>query len=354
MVETGKMAEAGAHGGFVLLLRFTLIIAFVVIVLGSFVRLSNAGLGCPDWPGCYGHLVGVPENLSEIESANQDYPQRIVEPHKAWKEVIHRYFAGSLGLLVLALVVMSMIYRRRVGQPVGLPMAILALIGFQAMLGMWTVTLQLKPVIVMAHLLGGFATLALLWWLNLSISKWSRIITRRNLSSIKVLSIIAALVLISQIALGGWTSANYAALACPDFPTCHQQWWPDTDFTEGFILWRGTGINYEFGVLESPARTAIHLTHRIGALVVLLMIGSLALILRFGRSIPSTLRGTGSAILLLLIAQISLGISNVVFYLPLPVAVAHNAVAALLLLATLTAVFMIKSATLQKPSERFL
>ncbi len=348
------MVEAGAHRRFVLLLRLTLVMGFAVIVLGSFVRLSNAGLGCPDWPGCYGHLVGVPENASEIESANQDYPQRIVETHKAWKEVIHRYFAGTLGLLALFLVVLSVIFRRRPGQPVRLPVAILVLIGFQALLGMWTVTLQLKPVIVMAHLLGGFATLALLWWLNLSISKWPRITIRRSLGGIRRWANLAAAVLVVQIALGGWTSANYAALACPDFPTCHQQWWPDTDFAEGFILWRGTGINYEFGVLESPARTAIHLTHRIGALVALLIVGALALILRFRQAIPSALRGTGSAIVLLLAAQISLGISNVVFYLPLPVAVAHNAVAAMLLLATLTAVYMLKSATLQKPSERFL
>jgi cytochrome c oxidase assembly protein subunit 15 len=241
-------------------------------------------------------------------------------------EMIHRYFAGALGLMILALTVWAWRRRRHdPGQPVGLPTALLALVIFQAALGMWTVTLLLKPVIVMAHLLGGFATFSLLVLLAL------RTAPRRPATPVRgwrTASAAALLVLVTQIALGGWTSTNYAALSCLDFPTCQGSWVPDMDFDEAFVMWRGLGVNYEFGVLEHPARTAIHVTHRVGALVTFLVIGGLVLgLLRARQGL------TGAALLIggLLLVQVALGIGNVLLHLPLGVATAHNGVAALLL-----------------------
>jgi len=321
-------------------LRLSLVLTLIVIVLGAWVRLSDAGLGCPDWPGCYGRLL-APTQAPHIERANEVFPERPVEGAKAWKEMVHRYAAGMLGLLVLFMAVLAWRGRRRPGQPVVLPFVLLGVVIFQAALGMWTVTLQLKPAIVTAHLLGGFTTLALLWWMVLS--------TRRAgppegaaPRAAGPLVLVALAVLVVQITLGGWVSTNYAALACPDFPKCQMQWWPEnTDFSEGFVLWRGTGVDYEFGVLDGPARTAIHLTHRIGALTTLLVLGGLGLWL-LARA-RGAVRAVAGAVLVLLVAQLSLGISNVVFYLPLPVAVAHNAGAALLLLSVLALIYVLRS-----------
>lgn len=300
------------------------LLALVVVVLGAYTRLGDAGLGCPDWPGCYGELL-VPETEHAVR--DKEYlAQRPLEPAKAWKEMIHRYFAGTLGLFILAIAILSWRRRSEPGHPVWLPVFLVGLVIFQALLGMWTVTLQLKPVIVMGHLLGGFATLSLLVLLYLRTGV-NRVSATAGLGYLAGLALI---ILVTQIALGGWTSSNYAALACPDFPTCQGAWMPETDFKEGFILWRGLGINYEFGVLEHPARTAIHLAHRIGALVTLFVLALVAFraILRD----ESELRSTGWLVAVLLLIQISLGIGNVVLQLPLLVAVAHNAVAVLLLL----------------------
>lgn len=304
-------------------------LALGVVVLGAYVRLSDAGLGCPDWPGCYGHL-GVPESEQHVVQANAAYPERPVEAPKAWKEMIHRYFAGTLGLLVLALAVIAWRRRDEAGQPVVLPLLLLVLIVFQALLGMWTVTLLLKPVIVMAHLLGGLATLALLWWLSLRQSWTPR--TGGDAHWLRPWALLALVVVVLQVALGGWTSANYAALACPDFPTCQSAWWPPMDFKEAFTLWRGLGISYEGGVLDNDARVTIHVVHRLGALVVLLYLGWLVR-QAMGTASERVLRGMGLLIGGLLLTQIGLGIANVVLTLPLPVAVAHNAGAALLILA---------------------
>ena len=216
-----------------------LLLCFCVVVLGAFVRLSDAGLGCPDWPGCYGHIT-VPDADHEVQAAEARFPDRPVEAHKAWKEMVHRYLAGGLGLLILALSILG--FRQPSPRPprwllLGLP----ALVVFQAILGMWTVTWQLKPAVVTAHLLGGMATLALLALLNLRL--WLRRIQPPRLLSAarrcRMLAMLALCVLIAQIFLGGWTSTNYAALACPDLPTCQGQWVPETDFSEAFTLWRG-------------------------------------------------------------------------------------------------------------------
>lgn len=334
------MAER-AHSFFRVTVATVLALAFVVVVLGAFTRLSDAGLGCPDWPGCYGHIGGVPMTQAELEQANASFPGRPVDMSKANTEMVHRYFAGGLGLLILTLAVTALCFRRRARLPFKTTLALLALVIFQALLGMWTVTLQLKPVIVMAHLLGGFATLSLLWWLFLGGSTWAA--TLAGSSRYRVAGLLGIVILVGQIALGGWTSANYAALACKDFPTCQSQWWPPMDFSEAFVLWRGTGLDYEFGVLDNPARTAIHVTHRIGALVTtiyLLAFGSTL----FVRARRGALRVGGAAVIVLTLLQVSLGISNVVLGLPLGVAVAHNAVAALLLLAMLSLVYLLRPA----------
>jgi cytochrome c oxidase assembly protein subunit 15 len=306
----------------------TCFLAFLVVLLGAYTRLADAGLGCPDWPGCYGKLL-VPKSEEHVTEKHY-LEQRPLEPHKGWKEMVHRYFAGTLGLLILVLAVWAWLRRREAGQPVWLPTLLLGLVIFQALLGMWTVTLQLKPVVVMAHLLGGFSTLALLVLLALR----TRSGERRGVLPVNLqwrgLAAAAVLVLVVQIALGGWTSSNYAALACPDFPTCQGSWWPETDFREAFVLWRGLGVNYEFGVLDHPARTTIHLVHRIGALVTFLVLGWLAL--RLIGDAGGPVRATGWLIASLLLLQVCLGIANVVMQLPLGVATAHSGVAALLLL----------------------
>ena len=301
-------------------------VAFVVIVLGAYVRLSHAGLGCPDWPGSYGELTW-PAESHEIERANQAFPERPVETAKAWKEMVHRYLAGILVLLVVFINYLAWKPGSGSRQSRAAAGFLLVLILFQAALGMWTVTLKLKPLIVMAHLLGGLATFSLLLCLG-----WrSRPVPagHDNLSYAPFRSAVLAglLVLVVQLALGGWTSANYSALACPDFPTCQGQWWPDTNFKDGFVLWREIGVDYEGGVLDLPSRVAIHMAHRIGAVVTFIVLGALSLAL-----LARTRTRAGGALLGgLLCAQVTLGILNVWLFLPLPNAVAHNGTGALLL-----------------------
>lgn len=310
------------------------VLTLCVVMLGAYVRLSDAGLGCPDWPGCYGH-VGVPAQPEEVEAANAAFPDRPVEVDKGWKEMVHRYFAGLLGLLVLGLAVASVVTWRRGGRLEKLPLALLAVVVFQALLGMWTVTWKLKPVVVMAHLLGGLATLSLLWWLTLRHMPSLRALCLPATPGLRPALAVGLVLLVMQIALGGWTSANYAALACNEFPTCSQgQWLPPTDFREGFVLWRGLGQNYEFGVLDNPARVAIHLAHRFGALVVaVFMLGLAAALWRTPDRVAAASAGVLGG---LLVMQLLLGVANVVLNLPLAVAVAHNGGAAILLLALVT------------------
>ena len=329
-----------------------LLLCFCVVVFGAYVRLADAGLGCPDWPGCYGH-VGVPQADHDVAAAQQKFPERPVEAHKAWKEMIHRYLASTLGLLIVALAFLS---RRVPEAPRRLPWFLVGLVIFQGVLGMWTVTWQLKPIVVTAHLFGGLTTLSLLAWMLLWTwrSRYSRKqraqpdrlrrveppftfggptegASRLPFPAIRGLATLGLVLLVGQIFLGGWTSTNYAALACPDLPTCHGQWLPETDVREAFTLWRGLGINYEYGVLDNRARVTIHFFHRVGAVVitaVLLLLG-----LRLWQRGPSPFwQRYGVAVFAALGLQVSLGLLTVKMQLPLLLAAAHNAGAALLLL----------------------
>lgn len=351
------------------------VFAFCVIVFGAFVRLSDAGLSCPDWPTCYGRITW-PVAPHAVAKADQLFPHRPVEMHKAWREQTHRFLAGTLGLLILAeALAATWRDRRRLGMVIaaviligiGIPLymhkvygassaivaigellllgvaafwrgggwrriAVLALavVCFQALLGMWTVTWLVLPIVVTAHLLGGMLTFALLAWLAWRLSTSDA----RNARGAQLHPwvVLGLVVLACQIFLGGWTSTNYAATICGfgkfAFPTCHGQWWPAMDFHQGFILLRHIGVDYQGGTLDGAARTAIQMVHRIGALGVFLYVSWLAL-----RTARAGLRKHALALFALLLLQIALGISNVVFSLPLPVAVAHNGGAALLLFA---------------------
>lgn len=312
-------------------------IALCVVVLGAYVRLSHAGLSCPDWPGCYGR-IGVPQTEAAIAMANEAYPERPVNVPRAWKEMLHRYLAGVLGLVVLAMAVIAWRRRHRPGQSVALPVGIGLLVLAQAILGMWTVTLLLKPLVVTGHLLGGMTITVLLWWFALrngGLVGGFAGSTRPALARYGPWVIGALALVYVQIFLGGWTSTNYAALACVDFPMCQGEAVPPLDMKTAFTLWHGLGRDYEGGILATDARVTIHFVHRVGALVVLVYVGLLAFFL-LDRNNDLRLRVCGGIMLAMLLTQVGLGISNIVFSLPLPVAVMHNGVAALLLLSIAT------------------
>ena len=281
------------------------VLAFVVVVVGAYVRLSDAGLGCPDWPLCYGHPV--PEAVSDA-SAHA----------KAWKEMGHRYLAGTLGLLILVLAAWSWKARRSEW----LATALVALVVFQATLGKWTVTMLLKPAIVTAHLLGGMTTLALLVWLAVSQWQFERAPEARAVRHSAAIALAAVAI---QIALGGWVSANYAALACPDLPGCIGTAFPPMDFANAFHVVRELGRTGEGGVLPAEALIAIHWTHRVFA-----VIAAAATLYAAYRAL-SGLKNLAVLVAAALAVQFSLGVANVILSLPLPLAAAHNAGAAALL-----------------------
>lgn len=300
-------------------------LTLLVVVLGAYTRLADAGLGCPDWPGCYGNL-GAPQTAAELQAAEALYPDAPVDVGKAWIEMVHRYFATALGALILGMAVLAV--RAKGAVPRALPLALLALVVLQGAFGAWTVTLKLWPQVVTAHLLGGFATLALLWWLALRLGA---VPVRVAPPQFGRLCTLALVVVVVQVALGGWVTSNYAALACPDFPTCHGEWVPPMDFRQGFDLFQAVGPNYLGGMLDSDARIAIQFAHRLGALAVLAVVGVL------GWRLATVRNFLAPWVLGLLAAQIALGVLNVLLALPLWVATAHNAGGALLLLALVTA-----------------
>jgi cytochrome c oxidase assembly protein subunit 15 len=373
-------------------------LACVVIVLGAFTRLKDAGLGCPDWPTCYGHLW-VPNEAHEIAAANEKFADTPVEVHKTWPEQTHRIFASSLGLLGIGILILA-IRRRDAGHPWRSIVALLALLvagtvaratlgrvmdpvqaahlvdpvlgllagiyfanlawlahrhgtsqsslklpafiaGFlvlQGLFGMWTVTLKVWPQVVTAHLLGGFTMLSVLWLLQLRLQnrpwqlqaqEWTR------LQSLKTFALLALVVVIVQIALGGWTASNYAAVACPDFPTCQAQWLPPTNFHDAFNFSQHIGPNYLGGKLDNDARVTIHLMHRLGAIVTTLVLATL-IVQGLRAAVSSRARNQFILVAVILLLQLLLGVGNVVLHFPLHVTVSHNAVGALLLLTMVT------------------
>lgn len=310
------------------LAAFSLGFVLIVIILGAYTRLTDAGLGCPDWPGCYGFLK-VPHSEYRMAKAEMRFPEAPLDHFKAWNEMIHRYAAGILGLLVLAMAIIA-IRRRRAGvmnKPYKLAVGLLALIIFQAALGMWTVTMALQPVIVMLHLMGGFSTFTLLALLYLREAEIP-IPVEESLLPLQKLAAVALIVVIIQIALGGWVAANYAALACTALPICEGNWWTRMDILGAFSV--PEAENYEFGVHNYEERMTMHVFHRIGAFVVL---GVMAWLLweLWQRATSAWFKRLAVLLTVLLVVQIALGVTNVVASLPLLVAVAHNAVGALLM-----------------------
>ena len=317
------------------------LLCYTVVVLGAYVRLTAAGLGCPDWPGCYGHLTPAGVQAADVSAT---FPGRPLEPGKAWREMVHRYAVGTLSLLILLLTALALARRGQRLISVPLALTLVATLVMQALLGMLTVTWRLNPLIVTLHLLFGMTTLALLWWLLLSLPRgsWrsSAADTGAPGRALATLALARRLVLFGlvvlglQIALGGWTSSNYAAIACPDFPTCQSSWWPQSDYRNAFVLWRGLGTSYEGGVLDNSARIAIHLTHRLGALATTVALALAAFVVLRQRGVAAA-RAPAVALLGALALQLTIGVSMVLRTFPLWLATAHTAGAALLLLATL-------------------
>ena len=305
-------------------INISLILALIVVILGAYTRLADAGLGCPDWPGCYGELL-VPDVISS------EY-ERPLDVAKAWKEMVHRYAASILGFSILVIFLLAVFRKTEREQSIKLPTALLLLVGFQGALGMWTVTEQVHPGIVTMHLFGGFSTTTLLFWLFLNQRSQAKIgqpVLKRH----KLMLIIVTALLIFQIFLGGWTSTNYAALSCGEyFPTCLGEMWPeDMDFKNAYY-WGELGVDYEFGILENQTRTAIQMVHRVGALVVTAAIIALSFALKNYLAFQKNI----VIVLALLGVQVALGIINVVMSLPMFAAVMHNAVALFLLLSLIS------------------
>jgi len=301
-------------------LNLSFILALIVVILGAYTRLADAGLGCPDWPGCYGQLL-----VPDVVSAEYDRPLDVA---KAWKEMVHRYAASTLGLSIFVIFLLAIFRRPETLPSVKLPTTLLLLVGFQGALGMWTVTELVHPGIVTMHLLGGFATTTLLFWLMLYERQTTKL-DRPVLGKHKTMLAVVTALLIFQIFLGGWTSTNYAALSCGDyFPTCLGEMWPDDMDFKNAYYWGPLGIDYEFGVLENQTRTAIQMAHRIGALVVTAAIITLSFALKNYQA----LRKSVLIVLALLAAQVAFGIINVLMSLPIFSATMHNVVGLALLL----------------------
>jgi cytochrome c oxidase assembly protein subunit 15 len=306
------------------LIYFAIVLAMVVVVLGAYTRLADAGLGCPDWPGCYGQLI-VPDLAP---GSIIDGYERPLEPDKGWKEMVHRYAASTLGLVVFLILLLSVTGKPKRDQSLWLPTFLAFFVVLQGLFGMWTVTLKVHPGIVTAHLIGAFATTSMLFWLALN----QRVVVKPSTPipiGSKYLLVFGFVALVLQIILGGWTSTNYAATSCGEFfPTCLGQWWPPMNFTEA-MTWGALGEDYEFAKnLDNKAKIAIQMTHRIGAAVVTVTLASI--IYTFGRH--SHLKPTLLWMGVFMVLQVSLGIMNVVLSIPMAIAVMHNAIALMLLL----------------------
>ncbi len=305
-----------------------MVMTLCLVMLGAWVRLTDAGLGCPDWPGCYGNLLPSSSKEAIAQAvAEQGGEHGPVSMGKAWREMIHRYIAKILGLFAIATVAIAWWKRKALHQSPWFATALLAVIICQGLFGMWTVTLKLMPIIVTGHLMGGMLVFAMLVWLWQRQQVQAKFRDSEPAASLNPIALLAIAVLAVQIFLGGWTSTNYAALACTDLPTCQAKWWPDMNWKDGFDFTRDLGKTDSGANIGLPALTAMHYAHRLGAFVVFLLIGWLG-----SKALKTDgLRNVGIAMLAGLVAQISFGFSNVIWSLPLPVAVLHNGGAAFLL-----------------------
>lgn len=312
--------------------------ALTVIGLGTFTRLMDAGLGCPDWPGCYGHLT-VPLTTAAREQISLLYPDSALDVFKAWAEMIHRYFAGSLGLMIFAIVCFSFSKTLRTRGNMVLACCILLLLVYQILLGQWTVTYKLLPIVVTQHLLGGFLILMVLWLIYLNNSIQSQAHARQS-NAIKIAAIIGLIFIFLQILLGAWTSTNYASFSCPDFPFCsNTKPLMTMHFREAFTVFSPIGINYEGGVLSDQARQTIQMMHRIGAFTVTCyLLVFTAFFMRSLKTQPDLLK-TIYLIWALLLIQLCIGMINIIYKLPLVTAIGHNLIAVVLLLSMVTLVY---------------
>ena len=308
------------------IVTFALVLALFVVMLGAYTRLTDAGLGCPDWPGCYGHMV-LPTVKNKLMSAQQSYPEIPIESRKAWTEMAHRYAAGTLALFILV-ISLCVLHSRWRGTlfPWVLPLVLILLVIFQASLGMWTVTLKLLPVVVMGHLLGGMLIFASLGYFRMQLSSAASV----NLPRWRGWVTLGIVIVFCQIALGGWVSSNYAGVACIGFPQCNGEWWPKLHFSKGFNLFSPVGANYQGGFLDNNVRITLQFIHRLGAFVAatyVLILSVLVLICVRAKDLhKAAMLAIG-----LVVIQFALGVANVVYLLPLGIAVAHNGTAALLL-----------------------
>ncbi|MBM3406173.1 MAG: heme A synthase [Betaproteobacteria bacterium] len=310
------------------LIGFTTLLTLALIMLGAWVRLTDAGLGCPDWPGCYGKLTPAQAKADIAQAvAQQGGEHGPVSMGKAWREMVHRYVASGLGLLIIAIAVIAWRARRQLGQSPALPIALVGVVIMQGIFGMWTVTLLLKPAVVTLHLAGGMLTFALLVWLWQRQQPYWSGVDEAALARLRGVAVAALVLVALQIVMGGWTSTNYAALACTDLPRCQGRWWPDMNFKDAFHVFRELGRTHDGEFLPAQALTAIHLMHRIGAICVVAWVGWVAMRLRR----VAGARGFGLALLMMLAIQFALGLSNVWFSLPISIAVAHTGGAAVLL-----------------------
>jgi heme a synthase len=311
------------------LVAFTTVLTFLLIMLGAFVRLTDAGLGCPDWPGCYGKLTPT-HAAEEIAQAVeiQGGTHGPVSMPKAWKEMAHRYVATFLGFLIIGIMALAWKKRAELKQSPALATWLFFAVCLQGAFGAWTVTMLLKPAIVTGHLIGGMTILGMLTWLWLRQTSPARTMAPpRNRSGLRILARVGLVAVAAQIILGGWVSTNYAAVVCTDFPTCQGSMWPHMEFKDAFHIVRHLGETPDGEILNVASLTAIHFIHRIGALVVTGILGVLAFALWRN---PGT-KPLAIKVAAVLTLQIAMGIGNVVFQLPLWLAVAHNGGAALLL-----------------------
>ncbi|MCH9689776.1 MAG: COX15/CtaA family protein [Gammaproteobacteria bacterium] len=313
-----------------------LLLALFVVMLGAYTRLTDAGLGCPDWPGCYGKMVLPSATDAARVNAQASFPELPIESRKAWTEMAHRYAAGTLGMLILGVAAAASFGPKTVRMSPLYPIVLVGLLLFQAALGMWTVTLQLLPVVVMGHLLGGMTLAALLAWFRWHVSA----VEPTLLPKLRVWGGLGIAVVAIQIILGGWVSANYAGLACIGFPTCNQHWLPVFDWAGAFDIFSPVGANYQGGALDLAARVTIQWVHRVWALVTALYVIGFVSCLFCHTSIKS-IRRVAVFALGLVVLQCMLGIFNVVYMLPLVVAVLHNGVALLLLISMVSLFYLL-------------